>query len=464
MNDMISNFLAAESQRAIDETHQAYLRRKLKTEKIFMLVDESLDECVKAFPYMKKSVLFTLETQQQLSMLFDAEVKLYRYQDGECTALDVEHRWYPCTGAYLEFDNGTQRPIDCVLDSIFPELIKHRITNYNFKMTNGHTLLWFDLLHRNDAHKDVECYAFGGFGDVFVMLPVIYYLYNKNSSILVLTNNKGNKKIIEKFITGLRVIDFSGLNGSYKTLKRISNYTNHKPVFLFPNSKKIVEKLSNNSRIQTLYEYLCGEYIKEKPEKAYADFQKSIKLVKESHYEAIIDRLKPYYNYVITMQRKSSSTDRDGTILKEWDATQAYEFLRLCHQNRIAVLNIEPSEDSAYYDIDCGNLSIVECIDLLQQADAHIGVDSCFSFACSLLGKPSFTLFTSKNALANDFSPYYIPMSDNYSFFSQTQNPDSFQAGLIFEKVYSVLQQKQFLEKRFVPFCDRKEGVHYDYI
>ena len=34
---MISNFLAAESQRAIDETHQAYLRRKLKTEKFLCL-------------------------------------------------------------------------------------------------------------------------------------------------------------------------------------------------------------------------------------------------------------------------------------------------------------------------------------------------------------------------------------------------------------------------------------------
>ena len=176
-----------------------------------------------------------------------------------------------------------------------------------------------------------------------------------------------------------------------------------------------------------------------------------------------ISFLKRRFDYVIGLQRISTTTDQQGNRVKEWNVEEAKIFILLCGQMRIGVINFEPSEKSFVFDYDCGQIPFPEVFQWLAAIDLFVGIDSSFGHACALIGTASLTMFISSDPLYVSNSLFFMPHSNNYSLFPDN-NTQQIAGKRVFAIVYDILTGKKKLDKNFTPMKLKKEMVHYELV
>lgn len=171
------------------------------------------------------------------------------------------------------------------------------------------------------------------------------------------------------------------------------------------------------------------------------------------------------YRYLICFQRISSVGKLpDGTYTKEWPYHLSIEFIQLCHDFDIGVINVEPEDKNQLpYDYDISHLNIKDVSCVINSINAFVGIDSCFGHACALTKIPSITLYT-YNGIKKDRIFEYLPISMNYSIIPTYLNSRIISAYKVFEILQKILTGDRILEDRYITLDQKKEGVHYEFI
>ena len=175
------------------------------------------------------------------------------------------------------------------------------------------------------------------------------------------------------------------------------------------------------------------------------------------------ERFRYTYDYIIGLQRFSNKICKNKRY-RYWDVNETARFIRLCHENHIMVVNVQPGDqqDKLNYDLDLSYLNICEVFQKLYSLDAFVGIDSCFCHGCALTGTNNITLIIDYERRQHSLK--YLPLSFNYTLIPEDYDGSLICAEKVFSILYDILDNKKILSNQYKSIADRKEFVDYEYI
>ena len=106
--------------------------------------------------------------------------------------------------------------------------------------------------------------------------------------------------------------------------------------------------------------------------------------------------LRSKYKYIVGVQL-FTSTDYTSSLnekrKKTWDLHEAQNFVDLCNQHQIAVVNMSPDQYQLRTNDDISYLAVGEIVSAVGLFDAVVGVDSMGTLAAGIMGIPNITLW-----------------------------------------------------------------------
>lgn len=299
----------------------------------------------------------------------------------------------------------------------------------------------------------------GGIGDIFIQIPIMHYLLNQKpaDTRMIFVDDCSRIPILHTFLENSRVIPISELNITFKCLTKLIVNLHCIISELHKVPKEFIAALSYE---QSMFENICYQSIDDKRESLprYV-FQTFLNMSARQTLPPIPEwgLISQKHKTVICLQRISS-------LDKEWPLEQARRFIMECHKHRIAVINIAPDEtEKDLYDYDFSIYPIQLIISLLKQADAFVGIDSCFGHACALIQKNSLTLFQSKIEHFQKLSLAFLPVSKNYSIIPRDYACKAIPYAQAFDCLYKILNGSIQTHQGFLGFHERKENIDYEW-
>ncbi len=292
----------------------------------------------------------------------------------------------------------------------------------------------------------------GGIGDSLIHVPYLYYLqhHNRIDRKIISYHDSKNAADAVRFFTHSALAN--GLTGVM--------------FFSQANKNMFLDRLRDMHIIgipegldRSYFEYLSDQYpIDAAPQEIFRYFRQNY-VLPTSHR---LSSLKRRYRYVIGFQR-CSGTNVDGQKCKELPVELARDFVRRCRAYGIAVVNLEPAEQHAeLYDADISGLHFNHILPAMTELDAMVGVDSCFGHAAALLNVPSITIFVTTYLVFRYIEKFFMPISRNYSLFPVDYA--TIESEKIFQVLTDILTGRLCLSDRFVPLCERREFVNYEFV
>lgn len=299
------------------------------------------------------------------------------------------------------------------------------------------------------SNREQQYLIVGAIGDSLIHVPALFWLQQNNRTQDRLVSLHEKKEIAQavSFFTRhhTQANEFLNLT-SFKFIQKENSPNYH----IIPLPKQ---------PIKSAFEHINECYPIETDSQEVFRFFRQNFILPTSHR---LFQFRKRFRYIIGFQRCSDSVF-DGIQCKKMSIEKTREFLDLCRQHHIGVVNLEPSDKyKDIYDLDISALDLGQIYPVMTELDAFIGVDSCFGHAAALLDVPSVTVFVSSNVWYQYMGRYYMPISRNYSLFPIDHT--TIKSEKLFQVVWDILTGNKKLSGEFVPYSEREEFKHYEYI
>ena len=308
----------------------------------------------------------------------------------------------------------------------------------------------------------------GGDGDMLIHIPILYHIQkqaqDKGTKIKLFTDIEKKLKVLHYFFPDADIllsqcILFSRFINRSFILKDFYKYR------AIPETVDDIKILDHDLSINSFFELTCNEFyagedgytarhILNSYKKYFIKHKKNAKKFQEN----------ASFKYWVCLQRNSGSKVNNLRVkYLPWSFMD--DFISLCHQNSVGVINIDPDEENgSKYDYNYSDLGLIEIFDLLCSVDAFLGIDSCFGHACALLNIPSVSCLSSTFTTFQLLGPSYRPISNNYSFIPINPDKPSFDANKVFCVLHNILKGNLVLSNEFIPTKELKEFHEYEFI
>lgn len=316
----------------------------------------------------------------------------------------------------------------------------------NYFYNNQLRIIYSDT--KEEKNGEIDYYVLNwGCGDFFIMLPLLYSLSKRDKTKFITDNNNiynifcklGFKDIAELvYIPADSVYLIQG-NHHLKSLHNAFTYD------MF-------------SKEQGVFETLC-------------DYYRESGVINDLSYDEIFYNFKCNFPYKwskhnhkrvkVAVQRLSSSTDLFGNSEKEWPTSEMNKLINYCKLNNIELINVCPHDEMKdKYLFDESDKNLLDLFPFLCEIDLFIGIDSAIGHMCALTGTPSLSLYFSEfDKHKHNFK--FMPLSMNYTLFTKSRYP---KVKDIIKEMNNILSGKRKLSDKFVPFIERQENVHYEFV
>jgi|GEM_PF-5345076 hypothetical protein len=320
-----------------------------------------------------------------------------------------------------------------------------------------------------DVKKMFKQIISGGSGDYLIVVPIIDYLVaSKMISIELITDQKQIENLASQFNQN---IAYKSKKDIYKeSCKDLLLINQMSELFAFskPKNEDFYDEIRYFENQSDYFESVVDRLPllfgmpKVSPSFIFDSFTRkenfcNINIIPNWLYEK--------YRYLICFQRISSAGKlTDGTYAKEWPKHLTNEFIQLCHEFKIGVINIEPADKNQLpYDYDISHLNIKDVACAFKSVNAFVGIDSCFGHACALTKIPSITLYTF-NGIKKDRIFEYLPISMNYSIIPAYLNSKKISAIKVFTILQEIILGDRKLEDGYISLKEKKEGIHFEFV
>ena len=140
------------------------------------------------------------------------------------------------------------------------------------------------------------------------------------------------------------------------------------------------------------------------------------------------------FRYVIGVQFQTAH-DEICFCKRSWSSHRIAEFLSLCRENGIGVVNLAPCQGVNWNnELDFSTLPIPQLFGIVQKLDLMVGIDSCFEHIAAVLHIPSLTIWGKP---LKDKSQR--PLCGNYSLVSKRGDIDSIKASDVIQRSIKIL-------------------------
>lgn len=370
----------------------------------------------------------------------DKEQDIIQKETNPQQIINIGHRrYYRCILSNSRGDHPSILPIYYMIHK------KYFLINIYTMPKNEIRLVFSD---KKKIGKEKIIFFAGGIGDNFILIPILYYAQNHGTKLPII------------------------LTYSYDVIKYLTNSMNQlyfiKPNVEYENIMMIIKadffdtiKLDINNK-ESIFEETC-KYFKANgyidtsdPVEILNDFKKNFP---HHWYKSKSDKSS---TYKVAFQRMSTSINIYGKYAKVWPKSECRKFIKQCAENNIKIINIAwDNEMENEYPENIGHQTFEEVLEKLKDVDAFIGIDSSFGHACALLGTPNITLFVSDDIKYQYYSFRFMPISMNYSVFTENGYITAEKA---FDVLWRVLHFKINLKEHYISLDQKVEKRHYEII
>ncbi|MBC8542720.1 hypothetical protein [Bianquea renquensis] len=297
-----------------------------------------------------------------------------------------------------------------------------------------------------------------GYGDLVILLPVLGEYFSKHSdcSFIIYTMDLAADEIIHKTFSGyfIRVVHIPNLYPSnmfapfyYREVAIFAQYIKQIEASNIYNEVKWLAIDGNQLIAQSAYEFLSN-MLDVDPDHALEVYQyhtSQLPILDE------IEKLRETKRYVVGLQYQSDTLNLKGERIKDWSVENARQFLVMCKDEQIGVVNLVPTiEKDIKWDINAEYVSILDLFTVIAALDCVVSVDSVSGHIAGITGTNNLTIWSAKSYFYKPLMFAYRPLSKNYTICTEahlTEIPPK----LVFEKLKAILIGNLMLQKK--RFC-----------
>lgn len=160
---------------------------------------------------------------------------------------------------------------------------------------------------------------------------------------------------------------------------------------------------------------------------------------------------------------------RFQTTTKCWSPQKAQEFVDLCNNSGLTVINLSRTEVELQGVLDFSHLKVHEMFGIVKNLDAMVGIDSCFGHIAAVLGTKNITVwgcnypdrFLDGNP---DYDISYRPIRLNYSIADRNTDIENISASLVHQRLMDLLADQLAVKQEVITYQDTLNNVGVEWV
>lgn len=160
--------------------------------------------------------------------------------------------------------------------------------------------------------------------------------------------------------------------------------------------------------------------------------------------------------FVIGMQYQSDTVDMKGNRMKDWSDKNAKQFLRMCKQEQIGVINLVPiTGKELIWDANADKVKIWDLLGIIAALDFVVCIDSVCGHIAGLVGTNNLRIWSSQSYYNQPAIYAYRPLRLNYTIYTGTNLAD-IPPKLVFYQVKGNLTRQNNFTKGTIRYARRR--------
>lgn len=295
-----------------------------------------------------------------------------------------------------------------------------------------------------------------GYGDLAILLPILgrYFFKHSSCSFTIYTMDLDVNEIICKSFSEylIRIVHIP--NGYlsnkilvpfyYRQVSLLAQYIKQIENSNIYNDVKWLAINGDQLTTQSAYESLSS-ILEVDPDRAlevYRPHTTQLPILEE------ITKLRKTKRYVIGLQYQSDTLNLKGERIKDWSGENARQFLVMCKNEQIGVVNLVPViEKDMKWDINADYVSILDLFTVIPALDCIVSVDSVSGHIAGITGTNNLIIWSAKSYFYRPLLYAYRPLLKNYTIYTEA-NLIEIPPEVVFTKLKAILNGELTLQKK----------------